>query len=78
MTAIDSTLSTSRRPSLIGAADTRRVQSDSVVQQSGPSDQTWYVHACPYLIEEFGAKPTIPCVGWDSAHPPYPLPLLRL
>jgi len=41
MTAIDSTLSTSRRPSLIGAADARRVQSDSQVQQSGPSNQTW-------------------------------------
>jgi len=43
MTAIDSTLSTSRRPSLIGAADARRVQSDSGVQQSSSSNQTWYV-----------------------------------
>ena len=48
MTAIDSTLSTSRRPSLIGAADARRVQSDSVVQQSGPPNQTWY--ACSWQI----------------------------
>ena len=43
MTAIDSTLSTSRRPSLIGATDTRRVQNDSGVQQSCPSNQTWFV-----------------------------------
>ncbi|KAF9791257.1 hypothetical protein BJ322DRAFT_438766 [Thelephora terrestris] len=41
MTAIDSTLSSSRRPSLIGATDARRVHSDSGVQHSCSSSQTW-------------------------------------
>lgn len=79
MTAIDSTLSTSRRPSLIGAADTRRVQSDPAMQQPGPSNQTWYV---PHLVmgdRRFGAN------AYDSlcrmgqrppALPPAPAPLV--
>lgn len=41
MTAIDSTLSTSRRPSLIGAMDPRRPQADPGMQHSGSSSQTW-------------------------------------
>jgi len=79
MTAIDSTLSTSRRPSLIGAADTRKVQSDSVVQQSGPSDQTWYVHACSCLIEVFGANACDPLCRMGQRPPvlpPGPAPLV--
>ena len=57
MTAIDSTLSTSRRPSLIGAADTGRARSDSMMQQSGPPSQTWCVHVCSCLTEMFSANP---------------------
>ena len=79
MTAIDSTLSSSRRPSLIGATDARRVQSDSGVQPSGSSSQTWYVSHLCMTGPAFGANTCDSPYRMgqcQSALPPAPAPLV--